>query len=101
MPEVLHLWLLCGGDLDDLIGSGSTGAGLEPVDGQQGFEFVGGGVAHQLVEDPLEPGEGIGSVTTELLDEGVDDGTAPTGVLTADEPPVLVTEFGGADRVLS
>ena len=59
----------------------------------------GGRIVHQLFEDPLEVGEGIGSVAAHLLDEGVNDRTAPTGFLAADEHPVLVTQLGGPDGV--
>ena len=54
---------------------------------------------HEFLEDPLEVGKGIGSVATDLLDEGVDDRTAPAGVFAADEHPILVTEFGGTNGV--
>ena len=54
---------------------------------------------HQLLEDPLEGGEGIRAVAADLLDEGVNDRAAPAGVLAADEHPILVTELGGADGV--
>jgi len=97
LPEVPNLSLLCCGDLDELIGCG--GAGLEPVGWQQGFQFFRGGITHELVEDPLEPGEEILAVAAELLDEGVDDGAAPAGVLAADEHPILVAELGGTDGV--
>ena len=96
MPEVLDLWLLCCRDLDDLIG---CGAGLDPVGGQQGFEFFRGGVTHEFVEYPLEVGERVATVAADLLDEGVDDGAAPASVLAADEHPVLVAELGGPDGV--
>jgi len=35
-----------------------------------------------------------------LLNEGVDDGAPPSGMLAANEHPILVTQFVGADRVL-
>lgn len=54
---------------------------------------------HEFLEDPLEVGEGIGSVAPDLLDEGVDDRTAPAGVFAADEHPILVTELSGTDGV--
>jgi len=38
-------------------------------------------------------------VAAELLNEGVNDGAAPAGVLATDEHPVLVAELGGADGV--
>jgi len=44
----------------------------------------------QLFEDPLEVGEWIRSVAAHLLDEGVDNRTAPAGFLAADEHPVLM-----------
>ncbi len=90
------LWRLCNSALGGLA---CGWAGLEPVGGQQVFELVRGRVVHELFEDPLEPGEGVGSVAADLLDEGVDDGAAPAGVRAADEHPVLVAEFGGADGV--
>jgi hypothetical protein len=34
-----------------------------------------------------------------LLDEGVEDCAAPAGVFAADEHPVLVPKFGGADGI--
>jgi len=37
-------------------------------------------------------------VAADLLDEGIDDGTAPAGFLGSDEHPILRAEFGGADR---
>ncbi len=55
---------------------------------------------HQLVEDPLEVGKGIFPVNADLLDEGVDYGTAPAGFFTSDEHPVLVAELERANRVL-
>ena len=54
---------------------------------------------HELAEYPLEVGEGVCAVAADVLDEGVDDGAAPSGVLAADEHPVFVAEFGGADGV--
>jgi len=54
---------------------------------------------HEFLEDPLEVGKGIGSVATDLLDESVDDRTAPAGGFAADEHPILVTELGGTDGV--
>jgi len=56
-------------------------------------------VKHELFEIPLEAGDGVGPVAADLLYEGVDEGTAPGGVLASNEHPVLVPEFGGADRV--
>ena len=37
-------------------------------------------------------------MAADLLDEGIDDGTAPAGFLGSDEHPILRAEFGGADR---
>lgn len=54
---------------------------------------------HEFLEHPLEVGVGICASAADLLDKGVDDGTAPAGVFAAYEHPVLVAEFGGADRV--
>ena len=54
---------------------------------------------HQFFKHPLEVGEGIGPMAADLLDEGVEDCAAPTGVFATDEHPVLVPEFGGADRI--
>ena len=96
MPEIWRLWHLCNATLDGLT---RRRAGFDPVGGQQGFEFFRRGVVHQLFEDPLKVGEWIRSVAAHLLDECVDDRTAPAGVLAADEHPVLVAELGGADRV--
>jgi hypothetical protein len=39
---------------------------------------------HELAEDPLEVGEGILAVTPDLLDEGVDYRTGPTGLVVAE-----------------
>jgi len=36
-----------------------------------------------------------------LLAEGINDRAAPASVFAADEHPVLVAKFGGADRVSS
>ena len=54
---------------------------------------------HQILEDPFEVGKGIRAVAADLLDEGVNDRTAPAGVLAADEHPVLVAELARADRI--
>ena len=39
------------------------------------------------------------AVTPDLLDESVDDGTAPADVFAANEHPVFVTQLGGPDGV--
>ena len=54
---------------------------------------------HELFKHPLEVGERVGTMHADLLDEGVDHGTAPVDVFATDEHPVLVAQFGGADRV--
>ena len=54
---------------------------------------------HQLLEDPFEVGEGIEAVATDLFDKGVDDGTAPSGVIASDKEPVLGSNLGWADSV--
>ena len=54
---------------------------------------------HQFLKHPLEVGERIGTVAAHLLDEGIDDRAAPTGVLPADEHPILMPELRGTDRI--
>jgi len=56
---------------------------------------------HEFFKDPLEVGEGVELVTTDLLDEGVDDGAAPAGFFGSDEHPIFCAEFGGTDRSFS
>jgi len=56
------------------------------------------GLAHELSKHPFEVAIGIGSVGAHLLDKGVDDRTAPAGVLASYEHPVLMAELGRADR---
>ena len=63
------------------------------------FELPRGRVAHQFFKHSLEVGKGIWPVAADLLDEGVEDRAAPAGVFAADEHPVLVPEFVGADGV--
>jgi hypothetical protein len=82
-----ELWHLCYPALDGLTGGGP---GLDPVDRQEGFELFCWRVVHQFFKHPLEVGEGVGTMAAHLFDEGVDDRTAPAGVLAADEHPVLV-----------
>jgi hypothetical protein len=38
---------------------------------------------------------GICSTAPDLFNEGVEDGTSPAGVFTANKHPVLVSELGG------
>ncbi len=71
-----HLWLLCSGDLDESVGGW---AGLDPVGGQEGFEFFGRWIVDEFLEDPFEVGKGVCLVAADLLYEGVDDGTSPAG----------------------
>lgn len=54
---------------------------------------------HEFLKHPLEVGVGICATAPDLFNEGVDDGTAPAGVFAANKHPVLVSEFGGTDRV--
>jgi hypothetical protein len=72
-------------------GEGAEGERLEPVDWQEGFELLGGRVVHELFKHPLKIGERVGLVAADLFDEGVDDRTAPAGVLTANQHPVHVS----------
>ena len=81
------------------LSSGSL-AGLRPSSREQRAEVVLVGHAWQALEDPFEVGEGILAVTADLLDEGVDDGAAPPGLLVADEHPVFHAELGRTDGVL-
>lgn len=53
---------------------------------------------HEFFKDPFEVGGGGELVTTDLLDEGIDDGAAPAGFLSSDKHPILCAEFGGPDR---
>jgi len=46
--------------------------GFQPSAWQQARQFSKVGVAHEFVEDPLEVGERVLAVATDLLDEGVD-----------------------------
>jgi hypothetical protein len=55
---------------------------------------------HELFEDSFKIGKGVCLVAADLLNEGVDDGAPPSGMLAANEHPVFVAEFGGADGVL-
>lgn len=48
---------------------------------------------HEFFKDPLKVGEGIKAMTTHLLDEGVDDGTAPAGLFVSDKHPIFHAEF--------
>ena len=57
-------------------------------------------MAHELSKHPFEVAIGIGSMGAHLLDKGVDDRTAPAGVLASDKHPVLMAKFGRPDRVL-
>ena len=52
---------------------------------------------HELAKDPFEVGVGVMAVAADLLDEGVSDGTAPTGVLSADKHPIFHAELGGTN----
>ncbi len=54
---------------------------------------------HEFLKHPLEVGIRICASAADLLDKGVDDGTAPAGVFTSDEHPVFGPELGGANRV--
>lgn len=67
LREVLHLWLLCSGDLHESVGCWT---GLDPVDGQEGFEFCGRWVVHELFKDPFKVGKGVCVVAADLLNEG-------------------------------
>mgnify|MGYP007092086039 CR=1 FL=1 len=87
LREVLHLWLLCCGDLDESVGGWT---GFDPVDWQEGFEFVWRWVVHELLEYPFEIGKGVCLVAADLLNEGVDDGASLSGMLAAHEHPILV-----------
>lgn len=53
---------------------------------------------HEFIENPFKVGVGIIPVAADLLDEGVDDGAAPAGVLAADKHPVLHSELGRTNR---
>ena len=75
------------------------GAGFDPVGWKERFELPGGRVVHQFFKHPFEVGEGICPVAADLLYEGVEDRAAPAGVFAADEHPVLVPKFGGADGI--
>ena len=57
------------------------GAGFDPVGWKEFFELPGGRVVHQFFKHPFEVGEGIGPMAADLLDEGVEDCAAPTGVI--------------------
>jgi hypothetical protein len=46
---------------------------IHPVDGQEGFEFSGRWVVHELFEDPFEVGKGVCLVGADLLNEGADE----------------------------
>ena len=52
-----------------------------------------------LGENPAEVEERVGSVVANLLDDGMDDSTAPAGIGSANEHPVLVAKFGGANSI--
>ena len=85
---------------------GSGGVALRPA--AAGFEPVGRGKAGgfaghhagQTVENVFEVVTRIDPETAAVLDEGVEDGGFPAGVLAADEEPVLGPELGGTDGVL-
>ena len=81
-------------DFDDLAGGALGG---DPVHGQEFFEFVLCRIVHEFFKDPFEVGVGVELVTTDLLDEGVDDGAAPAGFFATNEHPVLRAEFCGTD----
>ena len=55
---------------------------LEPCGWHERVELGTGwmGVMHELGEEPLEVAERIGALGADLLDEGVDDRTAPACV---------------------
>ena len=95
-----NLWHLCYGCGWDVDGCRFRRPGFQPVDRQEGFKLLSRRVVHELLKHPIEVGERVSPVAADLFDEGVDDRTAPAGVLTADEHPVLVTEFGGPYRIL-
>jgi hypothetical protein len=71
--------------------------GGDPVHGQEFFEFVLCRIVHEFFKNPFEVGVGVELVTTDLLDEGVDDRTPPTGFFATNEHPVLRAEFCGTD----
>jgi hypothetical protein len=91
LVKMLNLWHLCYGCGLDIDGSRSRCPRLEPVDWQEGFKLLGGRVVHELFKHPLKIGERVGLVAADLFDEGVDDRTAPAGVLTANQHPVHVS----------
>lgn len=93
MPEVWHLWLLCCGLLQILFGA----LGCDPVHGEQSFKFLCCRIVHELFKDPFKVGEGVHAMATDLPGEGVDDGTAPAGVLVSDKHPIFHPEFSGPD----
>ena len=62
--------------------------GGDPVHGQEFFEFVLCRIVHEFFKNPFEVGVGVELVTTDLLDEGVDDRTPPTGFFATNEHPV-------------
>ena len=73
--------------------------GGDPGLREQCFVLLFGRVVHELLEDPLEVGERIEAVAADLLDEGVDDRAAPSGVFPSKEEPVLGADLGWADLV--
>lgn len=70
----------------------------DPVRWKQSFEFLLCRIVHEFFKDPFEVGEGVHAVSSDLLDESVDDGTAPAGVLVSDKHPIFHPEFGWPDR---
>lgn len=54
---------------------------------------------HEFFKHPLEVGIRICATAADLFNEGVNHGTAPTGVFATDEHPVFVPELGGANRI--
>lgn len=56
---------------------------------------------HEFSKDPFEVGIGIEAVAADLFDEGVDDGTAPTGFFTPDKHPIIHADLSGTNGVNS
>lgn len=53
---------------------------------------------YEFFKHPFEIGVQVQVVAADLLDEGVDDGTAPAGFFSSYKSPVFRSEFGRADR---
>lgn len=71
------------------IGPGAWGDLVNFLDGHLGQTF----------KDIFEIGIGIDAVCFATLQNGVDDGTAPSGILVTDEHPVFAPQGSGSDGI--